>query len=559
MADEPDLDHLPQAVVTRKKRLRISIVWIIPLLAALVAIGIAIQRIRSEGPTITIVFKAAEGIEAGKTFIRYKDVRIGVVSAVELSEDYSKVLVKAKIAKHAAGLMVADAKFWVVEPRISLSGVSGLSTLLSGNYIGFQAGKSGESQSLFFALDEAPIITDEPGRQFVLKTPTLGSLGVGTPIYYRRLNVGQVTGYTLAPDGQSVDVTIFVHAPYDKYVTTNTRFWNVSGVNITLGADGINVRTESVAALLAGGVAFDVPEFATGDVKPAPAKSEFTLYRYRGIAMKEPDPVERRYVLYFNESVRGLSTGAPVTLFGLQVGEVTDVGLTYDAKTTVFRPRVIVTFFPDRLVAALPTGQRQRSGKTMAEMTPEERIRIMRRVVEDQGLRAQLRTGSLLTGELYVAFEYFPDAPKVKVDWSKDPLELPVMPGSLASIEAKLGSILNKIDRMPLDAIGQDVRKALGTLDVTLKDANVLVNRVDTQWVPEGQKTLEDLRRAIGNADRVVQNADTTLFSKDSPAPQDLRDMLQEITRAARSVRVLVDYLERHPDTLIRGKPTEKQ
>jgi paraquat-inducible protein B len=283
------------------------------------------------------------------------------------------------------------------------------------------------------------------------------------------------------------------------------------------------------------------------------------LYRYRGIAMKEPDPVERRYALYFNESVRGLSIGAPVTLFGLQVGEVTDVGLTYDAKTTVFRPRVIVTFFPDRLVAALPTGQRTRTGKTMAEMTPEERIRIMRRVVEDQGLRAQLRTGSLLTGELYVAFEYFPDAPKVKVDWSKDPLELPVMPGSLASIEAKLGSILNKIDRLPLDAIGQDVRKALGTLDATLKDANVLVNRVDTQWVPEGQKTLEDLRRAIVNADRVVQNADTTLFSKDSPAPQDLRDMLQEITRAARSVRVLVDYLERHPDTLIRGKPTEKQ
>ena len=255
------------------------------------------------------MLKDAEGIEAGKTFIRYKDVRIGLVSAVELSEDYTKVLVKAKIAKHAAGLMVADAKFWVVEPRISLSGVSGLSTLLSGNYIGFQAGKSTESQTLFFALDEPPIITDQPGRQFVLKTPTLGSLGIGTPIYYRRLNVGQVAGYKLAPDGQSVEVTIFVHAPYDKYVFTDTRFWNVSGVNVTLDADGINVRTESVAALLAGGVAFDVPEFATGTPKPAPANSEFTLYRYRGIAMKEPDPIERRYVLHFNESVRGLSHG----------------------------------------------------------------------------------------------------------------------------------------------------------------------------------------------------------------------------------------------------------
>ena len=337
MADEPDLDALPQAVVTRKKRLRISIIWIIPLLAALVAIGIAVQRVRSEGPTITIVMKDAEGIEAGKTFIRYKEVRIGLVSAVELSEDYTKVLVKAKIAKHAAGLMVADAKFWVVEPRISLSGVSGLSTLLSGNYIGFQVGKSSDSQTLFFALDEPPIITDQPGRQFVLKTPTLGSLGVGTPIYYRRLNVGQVAGYALAPDGQSVDVTIFVNAPYDKYVTNETRFWNVSGVNVTLDADGMIVRTESLAALLRGGVAFDVPDFVTRG-KPAPANTVFTLYRYRGIAMKEPDAVERRYVLHFNESVRGLSVGAPVTLFGLQVGEVTDVGLTFDPDAGAFRP-----------------------------------------------------------------------------------------------------------------------------------------------------------------------------------------------------------------------------
>jgi paraquat-inducible protein B len=192
----------------------------------------------------------------------------------------------------------------------------------------------------------------------------------------------------------------------------------------------------------------------------------------------------------------------------------------------------------------------------MAEMSPEERAHSA--PYRRGPGAAQLRTGSLITGELYVAFEYFPDAPKAKIDWTRDPLELPVVPGSLASIEAKLGSILNKIDKMPLDAIGRDVRTALTTLDQTLKDANTLVNRVDTQWVPEGTKTLEDLRRAIADANRVVKNADTTLFSKDSPAPQDLRDTLQEITRAARSIRVLVDYLERHPDTLIRGKPTEK-
>jgi paraquat-inducible protein B len=558
MADEPEQDELPKAAVTRRKRLRVSIIWIIPLLAALVAIGIAIQRLRSEGPTITIVLKEAAGVEAGKTFIRYKDVRIGLVSAVELSEDYSKVLVKAKIAKHAAGLMVSDAKFWIVEPRISLSGVSGLSTLLSGNYIGFQAGKSSETQSLFFALDEPPIITDQPGRQFVLKTPTLGSIGIGTPIYYRRLTVGQVAGYSLTPDGQSVNLTIFVNAPYDKYVTTETRFWSVSGIEVSLNADGLRVRTESVAALLAGGIAFDLPEFAKADAKPALANNEFTLYRYRAIAMKEPTLMERRFVLYFNESVRGLSVGAPVTLFGMQVGEVTEVGLTFIQKTATFRPRVVITFLPERVIADLPTGQRTRAGKSLAELPAEDRQQLLRRVVEDHGLRGQLRTGSYLTGELYVAFEYFPDAPKVKIDWAKDPLELPVVPGSLASIEAKLGNILTKIDQMPLDAIGRDLRAALASLDQTLKDASTLVNRVDAQWVPEGTKTLEDLRRAIGDANTAVRNADATLFSRDAATPQDLRDTLQEVTRAARSIRVLTDYLERHPDALIRGKTENK-
>ena len=210
--------------------------------------------------------------------------------------------------------------------------------------------------------------------------------------------------------------------------------------------------------------------------------------------MKQPDPIERRYVLYFNESVRGLSVGAPVTLFGLRVGEVTDVGLTFDPATLIFRPRVLITFFPERLIERYPSGNRPpRQG--LIEMSPKPALRMLRRIVEERGLRAQLRTGSFLTGELYVAFEYFPNAPKVKIDWSRDPLELPVVPGGLASLEAKLSSILTKIDNMPLDAIGIEVKNALATLNQTLKDAATLVNRVDAQWVPEGTKTLEELRQ----------------------------------------------------------------
>jgi paraquat-inducible protein B len=274
--------------------------------------------------------------------------------------------------------------------------------------------------------------------------------------------------------------------------------------------------------------------------------------------MKQPDPIERHFVLYFNESVRGLSIGAPVTLYGLRVGEVAQVSLDFDPARRVFRPRVLITFLPHRLVGRLASKQGTAEGKALLEMSPEARLRLLRQSVEERGLRARLQSGNLLTGELIVAFEYVPNAPKAKIDWSRDPLELPVVPGGFANIEARLSSILTKIDNMPLDAIGIDVKNALATLDQTLKDADTLVNRVDSQLVPEGTKMLADLRRAITDADRVLKNADSTLFSKDSPAPQDLRDTLQEVTRAARAVRVLIDYLDRHPEMLIRGKSMEK-
>src|SRR5580704_14605246 len=261
MPSENDLNNLPLATVSRQKGFRLSVVWIIPILAAVVALGIAIQRIRNAGPTITIDVKVASGIEAGKTFIKYKDVTIGQVTKVELSDDYSHVLVTAQIAKHAAGLIVEDAKFWVVSPTVSLSGVSGLSTLLSGQYIGFQGGSSKKEGRHFIALDAPPVFTDQPGLRLRLNAKSLGSIGIGAPIYYRSLHVGEVEGYSLAADGKSIEATVFIEAPYDKYVTSGTRFWNASGIEVSAGANGVEIRTESIVSVLVGGIAFDVPEF----------------------------------------------------------------------------------------------------------------------------------------------------------------------------------------------------------------------------------------------------------------------------------------------------------
>ena len=556
MAESTDRDNLPQATVVPPRRQRISIVWIIPILAAVVAIGIAIQRILSEGPTITIVFKSAPGVEAGKTFVKYKDVNIGQVTAAQLSEDHSHVEVTAKIAKSAAGLMVEDAKFWVVEARVTLSGVSGLSTLLSGNYIGFEPGKSKKPQRNFTGLDVPPIITgDQPGQQFVLKAEDLGSLGIGSPVYYRRLQAGQVIAYDLTSDGKGVEIKIFVNSPYDRYVNSGTRFWSASGINVSIGAGGLDVRTESLVSLLVGGLAFETPPFAA-KAAPAAAKTVFTLYRDQATALKQADAIAARYVLYFTESLRGLSVGAPVTFLGLLGGEVTDVGLDIEPATLNMRGRVEFVLFPERLIARL--NQKEAAAGETLERSIQQRHAFFQRLVEQRGLRAQLRSGSLLTGQLYVAFDYFPNAPKAKIDWSRDPTELPVVPSPLTDIEAKLTSIVAKLDKLPLEAIGDDLRKALVSLDQTLKDASNAVNRIDTELTPGLKTTLEELRGAIAAADRVLKNTDATLVGKDAAGQQDLRDALQEIARAARSLRVLSDYLERHPESLIWGKTEGK-
>jgi paraquat-inducible protein B len=555
MATSTDRDDLPQATVVPKTHRRISVVWIIPILAAAVAIGIAVQRILSEGPTITIVFNSAQGVEAGKAFVKYKDVNIGQVTAVELSEDYTKVTVTAKIAKSAAGLMVADAKFWVVKPRISLTGVSGLGTLLSGNYIGFEAGKSKEKRREFVGLATLPVVTGQPGRQFVLKAPRLGSLGIGAPVYYRSLQVGQVVAYNLASDGKALDVKIFVNAPYDKYVTQETRFWNASGLDVSVGSGGVDLRMESLVALIEGGLAFDTPPFAPV-TEPAAADAVFTLFGDQTTAMKQPDTIAQRYVLYFNESLRGLSVGAPVTLLGLPGGEVTDVGLDFDPKTQSLRGRVEIVSYPERLIARL-RAQQATTAEAIARGNKQRRA-FFARLIEEKGMRAQLQTGSLLTGQLYVAFEFHPDAPKVKVDFSQEKPVLPTIPGVLPDVEAKITSILAKLDKLQYEEIGADTRKVLETFNQTLKDADRAVNHIDTDVTPELKPAIEEFRRAMASADKMLANTDATIVGKDAPGQQEFRDAMAEVARAARSLRTLTDYLERHPDALIRGKTEEK-
>ncbi|HQB29379.1 MAG TPA: MlaD family protein [Syntrophales bacterium] len=539
MTDNIDLPNVPEAATVPGRRWRVSAVWIVPLVAAIVAAGIAVQRILMEGPTITIVFNRTEGVEAGKTFVKYKEVNIGQATKVELSKDFRKVVVTAKIDRSAKGLLVDDTRFWIEQPRATLSGITGIGTLLSGNYIGLEPGKSKEERRTFTGLDMPPSVTfDEPGRRFVLQAATLGSIGNGSPLYYRKLNVGQVIGYDLEKDGGSVRIEVFVRAPYDVHVTDRTRFWLAGGIDMTVGADGLSVRTQSVLSMLIGGIAFETPP-PEGNGAPAAENAVFALFGSRMEALASPETITTPFVLYFSESLRGLAVGAPVTYMGLAIGEVTNVGFEFSREKNNVRPRVDIVIYPRRFLEHVKKSPVTDAGTR----TGPERRNFIENAVE-QGFRAQLRSANLVTGQRYVSLDLFPGAPRATIDWTKSPVEMPVVPSDIQDLETKIRDILAKIERMPLDDLGRDLKKLAGTMDRVLK-------RIDGETLTEIGTTLEDLRR-------LLVHIDDALAGKDAPAQFQLREALQEIIRAARGVSGLTEYLERNPEALIRGKAQEK-
>ncbi len=550
MANLPDTNgfpDIPEAARSSPKRgrLRLSVVWIIPIVAAVIGGWIAVQKYLSQGPTITISFGTAEGLESGTTKIKSNGVDIGTVSTVRLSEDRRSVIVTAKMAPESQGMLVEDTQFYVVRARISGGTVSGLSTLLSGSYIGIDVGKSKQKRRAFIGLAVPPVVTGNvPGRFFLLKADNLGSLDYGTPLFFRRIQVGQVVAYELDQDGRSITVKVFINAPYDQYVTTATRFWQASGIDVSLTANGVSIHTESLVSILIGGIAFETP--ATSSVPtPAEPNAVFTLFDNWGNAMKLPQGEPHTYVLVFRQSVRGLVPGAPVEISGIHIGEVVSVGMDFDLKTYGVSIPVTVKVYRHLVSEKLTKGG--------PDALPTDSKAMIDKLVE-LGFRAQLRTGNYLTGALFIAFDLFPNAPKATIDWSQEPVELPTVPGELQGIEQSLTNIVQKLDKLPLEAIANDLRKSLVALHQTLTDASKLVKRVDADLAPEAKAALAEARRTLEAAERTFSSTNKVILGPNAPVQQELRDALQGVSEAARAIKDLMDYLERNPGALLGGK-----
>ncbi len=517
--------NVPESKVVAKPRARFSSVWLIPIVAALAGIWVAITTIRNEGPKITIIFKSAEGLEANKTKIRYNGVEVGELSAIRLSDDYQSVIATAKMSPQTEEFLRKDTKFWVVRPQISGANISGLSTIISGAYIGMEIGKSKSSERRYEALKNAPLETGGvTGHFFTLKTPQLGSLNKGTPVYYRRLQAGQVSDFELDPSGKFLNVKVFIQAPYDRYVTGDTRFWQASGIDLSLTANGLRVQTESVLSILVGGIAFETP-VTDSPLPPAATDTTFTLAKDRAEAFRPPAQNPQKFKLVFTESLRGLTVGAPVEINGITIGEVTDIHAQFNAKLGEFTAPVTIQVDPARFgvdfLNAPTTGS-------------AEDIAVHRKTLDTfvaRGMRAQLKTGSFISGSRFVAIEFFPDAPLATLDWSQSPVQIPTLPGSMESIEAGVVGVIKKLDQLPLAEIGTNLNKTVNNLDRTLVGA---------------QGTLT-------NADQLLKNAGN-FIAPDSAFDAQLNVMLQQVGGAAQAMRVLADYLERHPEALLRGK-----
>jgi paraquat-inducible protein B len=544
---------VPRATTRRSRR--ISVIWVIPLVAIAIGAWLAWDTWSKEGPTIRISFDTGEGLQAGQSQLKFKDIVFGTVKSLELSPDHTHVVVTVATTHQAKPLLTDQTIFWVVKPRLFAGNVSGLETLLSGSYIGMLPGEAaGKAQHEFVGREDPPILlANVPGHTFLLKAERLGSISLGSPVFFRDLNVGEVLGWDIADMAEYVTIRAFVRAPYDSYVHDETRFWNASGVSVKLAGAGVEVQMESLKALLLGGIAFETPT-AESRTQISLENHVFPLFRDRERADAASYTRKIPVVSYFPGSVSGLARGSEVTMHGLVVGRVTDVRLAYDADKDAVVAPVRYEVEPERIV-----GIGKQVFKTDAEGVDE---------LVKRGLRATLQSASLITGQQAVALDFVPDERPATVTMEGEDFVLPTTEGGgFAGLASSANDLLGKVNQIPFDQIGKSLngilksvndatqgpqlKKALTDLSAMIASAQGMIQRLDTKQLPEIASGLE---KTLTSANKLVLSLDTG-YGDNTKFNRDLDRLMAQTTDAVRSIRALTDLLARHPEALVKGRP----
>ncbi len=528
--------ELPRAQVTTGRRL--SVVWLLPLIAAVVGGWLVYDTYAKRGPVITISFHRGDGIEADKTELRFKSVRIGKVTEVRIADDLQSVIIVARIEKHFAPQLGEGARFWVVRPRVGARGVTGLGTLVSGAYIEIDPGE-GPPRRRFTGLEAPPIITaDVPGNRYVLESDKLGSIQAGSGVFYRDIQVGEVLGHELAADGSRVTIHIFVRDPYTLLVRNETNFSNASGINVSVGADGIDLRTTSLQSLLVGGVTFDLPLGKTGE--PAPAGTTFWLFDSAESIGDAQYTEQVPFVLYFDDSVRGLAVGAPVEFKGIKLGSVSQIGLEVDDDSGEVRIAVTVALQPQRL-------------STVSD--PNRPKDIIENLIS-RGLRARVQTGSLLTGQMFVELGLYPDTPAIMVDGKRTLAQIPTIPSEFVEIKESMTELLDKLRRLPLESIGEHAAATLAELEALVTSPKIDAALTGAAASMASIRAVADALAAELPPLTAQISATLADIDANSALHARLSSTLEQLEGAARAVRGLAETVERQPNAIIWGKRT---
>lgn len=558
-ASVPD-PHAPHAHVAEAhaRPTRFSLIWLIPIMVLVIGAYLAWQTISRQGPEITIQFDSADGLTSGQTQVKHKAVALGTVQGIELSKDLKHVDVRVQMSAQSAPLLTDHAKFWVVRPRLSGTSVTGLETLVSGAFVAIDPGGSGGNpETTFTGLDSPPgVRSDEPGTTYVLTTRSLGSIAQGSPIFFRDVMVGEVLGYRMPADGKGpIPVQIFVKAPYNQFLRQDTRFWDVSGASINFAGGNLHFQIESLQALISGGIAFGLPvERRDMEVPKATVNEVFNLYPDKDSADNAAYHERFHLVTYMRSSVRGLDVGSPVVMFGLQVGNVSDIKLMLDQAIGDAKVRVEMELQPERVLA-----------------DPDVRLAVLAPAIQrmvDKGLRVEVDTSSYITGASMISLVFVPKSKSVPVTLEKDALVVPNQQGGFSGITDSLSTVSDKLASLPIEQIGDninsllahadstiggpEVKQALVELNHTLASLNQLTTNADRGLTPVMQRLpgiADNLQQAIGHA-----NTALAAYGGSSDFHNNLQRTLGQLNETARSIRSLVDYLNRHPSSLIFGR-----
>lgn len=566
---EPSTANAPKPII-RQGYMGLLSIWLIPFLAVLIAGWLITKSFLNEGPEISILLSSAKGIEAGVTALKFRDVTIGTVDRIEITEDLDGAMVYISMHQNAAKYLTDTARIWVVSPAISLDGVSGLETLLSGSYLEIDPGSGGEAKLQFKGLSTPPVITSRvPGREYVLRSERLGNVKRGTPVLYKGLQVGNVLGYRLSEDKQSVELVTFIEEPYTELVQENTRFWDAGGVSVQVTASGIEVGADSLPALLSGAIEF-LPPLYLSNSPTAGAGHEFQLFGSRQ-DMEDASFTERkRYVLYFEGSVSGLSVGSAVEFKGIKVGTVRAITLEIHEDSGNYFIPVVIDLEPQRLKVYRRSDAllKTRIGEALREKAVAALVQ--------KGLRARLKSTNFLTGQLIVDLDLFPDKEGQYVDVETKYEQLPTLPTELEEITTSLTRLVEKIERLPIETLtnsmvatakglenifaGGELSSAIKEIKNVAVSVGDVVNNVDRTTIPrineavvEGRNALKRIDESLQSATSLFETANTTI-ADGSPLKYDLSVMLRELAAASRSVRNLAEFLERNPNALISGK-----